>query len=240
MIKTGKIAIDLSSGARVVGTVHSAGSLAAAQHLEAESVDLLELRVDAFVTQIETLRNAVPALAFPLLVTVRDFREGGAVKLLPRQRRDLLASFLENAVALDVELRWATAFAPLLTDARERGLAVILSHHDFHATPPAAKLHRLAQRAKKLQADVFKVATTLQTARDFATLLGFLTREKSLPLSVMGMGQWGKVSRLSLAAAGSVLNYGFLDTANASGQWPAPLLKTRIAEVLPSAILKQR
>jgi len=45
------------------------------------------------------------------------------------------------------------------------------------------------------------------------------------------MGTWGKLSRLTLGAAGSVLNYGYLDAANATGQWPARLLKTRLQEV---------
>jgi 3-dehydroquinate dehydratase len=47
----------------------------------------------------------------------------------------------------------------------------------------------------------------------------------------MGMGAYGKVSRLVLAQAGSCLNYGYLGTANASGQWPVSVLKARIAEL---------
>ena len=47
----------------------------------------------------------------------------------------------------------------------------------------------------------------------------------------MGMGRLGKISRLLLAQAGSVLNYGYLDQPNASGQWEATLLKKRLAEL---------
>ena len=47
----------------------------------------------------------------------------------------------------------------------------------------------------------------------------------------MGMGRFGKVSRLLFAQAGAVLNYGYLDKPNASGQWEATLLKKRIAEL---------
>jgi len=63
-------------------------------------------------------------------------------------------------------------------------------------------------------------------------LIEFLANEKgALPLSVMGMGTYGKVSRLVLAQAGSCLNYGYLGAANASGQWPVAALKARIAEL---------
>jgi 3-dehydroquinate dehydratase-1 len=49
----------------------------------------------------------------------------------------------------------------------------------------------------------------------------------------MGMGPLGKVSRLVLAAAGSRLNYGYLDKPQVKGQWPALELVRRIGEVAP-------
>ena len=50
----------------------------------------------------------------------------------------------------------------------------------------------------------------------------------------MGMGELGQASRLVLAAAGSVLNYGFLGgTPQLKGQWPAAQLRERIDELLP-------
>ena len=45
----------------------------------------------------------------------------------------------------------------------------------------------------------------------------------------MGMGKFGKASRLALAKAGSVLNYGYLDCPNAPGQWEATELKRLLA-----------
>jgi 3-dehydroquinate dehydratase len=81
------------------------------------------------------------------------------------------------------------------------------------------------------------VACVASEPRELAILLDFLTREttkqrSSQPLlSVMAMGAFGKISRLLFAKTGSVLNYGFLDQSNASGQWPAKLLKKRLAEL---------
>jgi 3-dehydroquinate dehydratase-1 len=63
------------------------------------------------------------------------------------------------------------------------------------------------------------------------TLARFLLRHPGVPISVMGMGEYGKLSRLLLARAGSVLNYGYLDVVQVPGQWPAPLLKERLAEL---------
>jgi len=47
---------------------------------------------------------------------------------------------------------------------------------------------------------------------------------------VMGMGDFGKISRLTLGKSGSVLNYGYLDKPQIAGQWAVALLKERLRE----------
>jgi 3-dehydroquinate dehydratase-1 len=47
----------------------------------------------------------------------------------------------------------------------------------------------------------------------------------------MGMGPWGRISRLVLAKCGSLLNYGYIGKSNAPGQWPAARLKELLAEL---------
>ena len=150
-----------------------------------------------------------------------------------RERRELYAAFLDTATLVDIELRYAASMAETIHLAREKGVGLILSHHDFRRTPSLAKLRTLARRAREAGADIFKVAAMTYTARDLAVLMEFLASEKTrLPLSVMGMGAYGKVSRLVLAQTGSILNYGFLGTPNASGQWPVETLKLRLGEIM--------
>ncbi|MDD5349875.1 MAG: type I 3-dehydroquinate dehydratase [Chthoniobacteraceae bacterium] len=224
----------LSPG-RVVGTIHSPAALTAALKLPRGAVDFLELRVDAFAEagKCDLLERSVERLRAPLLLTVRHPLEGGAGRLGAAQRRALYRRFLPQASLVDVELRSAKALEDVLAAARSQGAQVILSHHDFRKTPTLAKLQALRRAARRAGADVFKVAATANGARDAAVLLDFLTaRGASAPaLAVMGMGTFGKVSRLVLARAGSVLNYGFLDRAQVPGQWPAELLKKRLAEL---------
>ena len=77
---------------------------------------------------------------------------------------------------------------------------------------------------------VKRLGSVLAMARTHGVEVVLSNRSK-LPLSVMGMGALGKVSRLGFAEAGSVLNYGYLDRPNASGQWEATLLKQRLKEL---------
>lgn len=234
MSKWGKGNAAVFPGA-VAATVHSPGSLALARRTRPGEADFLELRADAFARDpaaLAALLRAAPKLPLPFILTVRHPREGGAAAALsPRERRELFTSLLPHAAMIDIELRSAAELAGILEKARAQGAGIILSHHDFQKTPSLEKLRALAHQARRAGADIFKLAAAAHTPADLATLLTFLTRAKQ-PLSVMAMGKtFGKISRLLFAQSGSVLNYGFLDRANASGQWPAKLLKKRIAEL---------
>ena len=136
---------------------------------------------------------------------------------------------------MDVEVRSLRSLAGVVRVARERESLVVASFHDFAATPAARVLREKARRAAGAGADVFKVAATVQGPAELARLLDFMEwgRERRQALAVMGMGPLGRVSRLVLAAAGSVLNYGYLGGAGPQvpGQWPVATLRERLAEL---------
>jgi 3-dehydroquinate dehydratase-1 len=224
----------LSHPPRIVGTIHSPASLRAALRLrDARAVDFLEVRADALAGDLPLLARHISKLKAPLILTVRDSREGGAAHLSVKERRAIFERFLPYAHALDVELRNVEVFSETIATARARGVKIIASFHDFQRTPAAKKLEALAIRARSLEVDVLKIAARTSTPADLAALLSFLHRETRIPLSVMGMGPLGKISRLLFAMSGSVLNYGYLHELQVSGQWPALDLKKRLAELEP-------
>lgn len=216
----------------VVGTIHSPEALDCALRLRRGAVDYFELRIDAFAADPESLLRVVRQLAAPLIVTVRHPAEGGAHKLTAPCRRELYALFLPFAKFIDIELRSFHALANTIASARQQGIGLIASAHYFESTPPRSELARLRQHARRSRANVFKVATLASTLRDLTQLLGLFTAPGRLCLSVMGMGKYGKISRLLFARAGSVLNYGYLSSPQVAGQWEATVLKTRIAEII--------
>lgn len=224
---------DLSIRPQVVGAVHSPGALRRALRIRPGEVDFLEIRVDAFALDPAALLRALPRLRVPLLITVRHPAEGGAHQLSFARRRALFSQFLPFATLIDVELRSAEKLAATIADARSRGVRVVVSDHHFKSMPSAARLRQTIRRADAAGADICKLAALAETPAALAKLLALFAKKSSLPLSVMGMGRLGKISRLLLAQAGSVLNYGYLDTPNASGQWEATLLKKRLLELAP-------
>lgn len=219
----------MSAQPLIAGTVHSISGFRASQRFF-KQVDLIEARVDAF----EPGSDPLPVLQrsrIPVIVTIRHHREGGLQKLSEQARAALFTHLLPAAAIIDIELRSADALAGVIAAAREKNIAVILSHHDFNSTPVLAKLQALATAARAAKCEIFKIATQTNNAADLARLLQFSATEKRVPLSLMGMGPMGKVSRLVLGLAGSVLNYGYCDRPQVIGQWPAVELKKRLAEI---------
>ncbi len=104
--------------------------------------------------------------------------------------------------------------------ARQSGLTVILSFHDFTTTPDDRRLQDIIQEGIAKDSDLIKIATTTDNPTQLCRLLSLFSTPSDKPLALMGMGKLGMASRLIAAQSGSVLNYAAMDKATASGQWP--------------------
>ena len=204
---------------RVVGVIASRADLERAFRIR-RPPDLFELRLDCLADMADRVEKVLPKLRMPLIITARHPHEGGASKLRLRQRRDLLARFLNHADYIDVELRSAPALRLLLNLAENKDVRRIISFHNFKSTPTARVLSAKAREARSQGADIFKVATRTDTPMELGRLLEFMTSSRlDLGLAVMGIGKLGAISRVLLARAGSVLIYASVGTvSHAEGQ----------------------
>jgi 3-dehydroquinate dehydratase-1 len=215
---------------QTVGIVFSLADLRRALRLR-NPPDLFEFRLDRLYAATNELRDALPKLRAPVIITARSPAEGGVNKLPLARRRELLLRFLSNAAYVDVELRCAAAFSTLLNLARRRKVRVILSLHALHTTPTASALASAAHRAYSLGADIFKIATRTDRPEQLNRLLEFLNfAPKRMPISAMGIGKLGRISRKRLAHAGSVLNYAHLGHPTIESQWSLAQLRAALTE----------
>jgi 3-dehydroquinate dehydratase-1 len=220
----------------VVGTLHEASgirSLSKINRSKMLGIDLLEARLDSLPAKFIDSLPLSSLQPFPMIATARHPAEGGAGDLFPTKRRDLLERSLNWASAIDVELRSARAFAPLIATAHQNGRTVILSHHNFSSTPTLAAMNELARRASDLGADLLKVATFLRGPADLGRLIEFQSAKLQVPVTCMGMGPAGRFSRIVLSGFGAPLCYGWLGKQQVPGQWPALKLAGVLSEVLP-------
>src|SRR5438132_1177044 len=140
----------------------------------AGGADLIELRADLCE---EPRPETLPALLArlraggrPLILTARAGAEGGR-PMDEARRRALYTSGLPHADAIDVEIASTALAGDLLPQARAAGKTVVLSAHVLHATPPAAALLGLVDRAEALGANVTKLVTHARDLGDLRVLL---------------------------------------------------------------------
>lgn len=217
-----------------VGTIHDAAGVRVLKTITSDrprGLDLLEVRLDSLD---QSALSKIKKWPLPVIATARHPAEGGAGKLTVTQRRRLLESALPWASALDVELRSSLELASIVAQAHRHGRTVILSHHDFKATPSLASLQKLAARAADQGADLFKVAALLREPRDLQRLIEFQMANVKVPVVAMGMGSAGKFSRIVLSGFGAPLCYGWLGNPQVPGQWPGLKLRGMLDEVLPA------
>lgn len=199
---------------RVVGVIASRADLDRAKRMR-RPPNLFEVRLDCLVRVVGQLENELPRLRAPLIITARHPKEGGANKLSLQQRRNLLTRFLPFAKYVDVELRSAFALRSLLRLAEQKKVRRIISFHSFKSTPPPRILSAKARAAEAHGANIFKVATRTDTPVELAGLLSFIENKNiGFPISAMGIGKLGAISRVLLARAGSALVYASLARAS--------------------------
>ncbi len=193
--------------------------------------DIIELRLDTLKTPAADLRAALAGNTTPILLTARHPAEGGQGSEDAAGRMTLIEPLLDLAVLLDIELRSAMEMKSIVEKAHARSVQVIGSFHDFQATPGDEILRGAISFAQPAGLDGVKLATFINSPADLTRLIQITSESHRLRLSCMGMGPWGRISRLVLAKCGSLLNYGYIGESNAPGQWPAARLKALLAEL---------
>jgi 3-dehydroquinate dehydratase-1 len=194
--------------------------LAAIRRAKAAGLRLVEARVDLFARRDVDRAGAVVARAaklLPVLVTIRSSAEGGTWRGDDAGRLELYRALMPLASAVDVELD-ARIRPHVVRSAREQGLTVVLSHHDFRATPSAAKLDRVVARGMKAGADVTKIAAHVPDDDACARLAALFARHPEASLVVIGMGEHGRKTRVLFPALGSLFTFTALGRATAPGQ----------------------
>ncbi|MDR3184199.1 MAG: type I 3-dehydroquinate dehydratase [Prevotellaceae bacterium] len=121
---------------------------------------------------------------------------------------------------VDLELDAPCAFLDtLIPYAKAKGCKVILSYHNFEATPEAEALELIIIEALACGADVVKIAAMVHTPSDAARLLALYARHTGLV--AFGMGEMGKFTRVAALKLGAPFAYVFPDDASptAPGQY---------------------
>jgi 3-dehydroquinate dehydratase-1 len=200
-------------------------------------VGLLELRADLFrkldPAYVKAQVQRRKLLKIPLLLTLRNQKEEGAVKICSDELKwHIIITALPFVDMVDIELS-----SPLLKQvvilARKLKVKVIISSHYLKGMP--RDLEAILKQALSARADIVKIAARAETFDDVLTMLSFTRRHRQQNLITMSLGPLGAISRLAALMAGSRYTYTFLNQPTASGQVDVKTLKAHLKSycVLP-------
>lgn len=202
--------------------------LCAANRLPA---DLYEWRLDAYQGALgEGLSFCAEWSDRPILCTVRTVRDGGAYTGSQEEYEQLLTDLLQTGgfAMLDIEYSAGEERVRRLVKlAQNSGIATVVSHHNFIATPPEDEMVALLHRMTELGADLPKLAVMPTSPNDVLALLCATQRasEEVGPCITMSMGKLGAISRVCGELTGSCLTFGAGEQASAPGQILAETLR---------------
>jgi 3-dehydroquinate dehydratase type I len=175
---------------------------------ERQGADLIEVRLD-FLREAPDLPRIRRLTSLPLIATNRSQREGGLFPGSDELRlHALFAAASEGFEYVDLEVATPTIEAVAVKLREASPVTLILSHHDFQATPSLERLHRIFQDEQAAGADVCKIVSTARTAEDNLTCLHFTSQAcQRKDVICFCMGKAGIPSRLFSPLLGGFMTY---------------------------------
>ena len=215
--------------------------------IEESAGDVVEWRVDWFESSLAPdvlevlgeLRRVIGEL--PLIFTFRNTDEGGKKALPLTEYIQLVKVAIQSG---DVDVVDVEAFKAGLLEtsyldeviglAKEHGVKVMASNHDFTATPSEETIFSTLRAMTRLGVDFVKIAVMPENMQDVLNLLSasewYASWEGAVPFVAISMGELGRISRYCGENTGSALTFGALGDSSAPGQIQVDELKALLIE----------
>lgn len=212
-------------------------------HLKGKVFDLIEWRADYYFANQEDLENLnLKPLRLirkmisdkPLIVTFRDISEGGQsaieeIKLL-EFRKNVIDSGIADIIDIEVmnfkmkgeaHAQIHKKYEDLLERAKEKGIKVILSFHDFNHSPEVQVMIDCLLLEEKFGADLAKIAYFAKNQIDAINLMEaskIAARRLKIPHIAIAMGEEGSITRYSRRESSSAVTFASISGSSAPGQ----------------------
>ena len=168
------------------------------RHLVENGIQLVELRLDYIQGSVQ-VKRLLQDRPCPAIITCRRTVDGGRWEKSEEERLLVLrTAIVEGADYVDLEDDVA-AKVPRYGKTRR-----IVSHHDFHKTPPdLAALHK---KLAGMDADIVKIATMANHPTDNLRMLE-MVRASRVPTVGICMGEIGMPTRVLSGRVGSPFTF---------------------------------
>lgn len=207
-------------------------------HQQSADIDLIEWRADYWQGDLEEglemVSKHLQNFHKPLLFTIRTAEEGGEKDVPSAEYERLIrmsgkySCFMMYDLQLALVKQSGGALRVLMDDLHKAKKRIILSYHDFHATPSDEQMLAILKEEESLGADLVKLAVMPQTETDCDRLMQVsktFTQIHKTPAITISMGELGVKSRIQVRESGSCITFASASASSAPGQLPASRLR---------------
>ncbi|AGC91161.1 type I 3-dehydroquinate dehydratase [Staphylococcus warneri] len=205
-----------------------------------DSIDIIELRIDQWaditgVNQVVDELNELP-FEFKVLITYRSNSQGGKGYVNEVEYQSVIQNLIDESNYDMLDIEWddqkdKNTYLTLINKAHQKGIQVVLSHHNFNETPSLEELKFTYYKMHQFEADYLKVAVMPNDEKDVLHLLEAVKDSAdALNQHIVGiaMSDIGLVSRTAQGVFGGTVSYGCLNEPHAPGQIHVEELKKQI------------
>ena len=175
-----------------------------------QGLDFAEVRIDGMDVTIDDVKR-IFSRPVKLVATYMPGPGAKTDKIVDDDaRKELLMAAIEaGARYVDVEVQADEAYKrDIMQKARMHDCKVIISFHDFQATPTKGKLEEIIALCFKEGADIAKIACKVSAVKDNIRLLGLLDKDEYHGRTVViGMGKKGRITRITAPLLGSPFTF---------------------------------
>lgn len=183
--------------------------------------DMIEWRADYFmyVGDLSFMRKAVYFIRYaiedkPLIFTFRTQSEGGNQPIAESYYFELYEYMILTGLIdiIDIELnRLPLMEKNVISFAKAKNVKVLVSNHNYQETPSIPEMTSILGDMDNVGADILKLAVQPQNMSDVLSILDVSNTlqeaKPELPFIMIGMGEVGKLTRMTGEWFGSVITY---------------------------------
>ncbi len=193
----------------------------------ANSVEMVEIRIDLCHLNEETTAQVFSQIRIPAIATCRPQYCDDAMRAVL-----LKTAIKSGAKYVDVEIESDSAFKnEILALAKQHSCIGIISYHNYNNTPSREDLHTIVTDCFSQGATIAKVATTALSMNDSARVLSLY--DEFSDIVALAMGKHGKITRVANMYLGCPFSFAAIDKEHltADGQFTKDQMQ-KILELL--------
>lgn len=156
-------------------------------------------------------------------------------------RDQMIAAIKHGVKYIDIEIEAPLEYAePIALYAKESGTKLIISYHNYNATPSYKELREIAANCLRRGADIIKIVTTAESIADVTRVMRLYREYDPAGVVAFAMGECGKFSRylsLRMGAPYTYVSFGekvsmprISGTSTAPGQYSKAELESLLAK----------